>query len=62
MFKTLGKILKKFIMAVFLLYGYNFVAAPLGFIIPINFITITLVALLGIPILLSLIFVMIFVF
>ena len=60
--KKIGKVLKKIIMAVFLLYGYNIIAAPLGFIIPINFITVFLVALLGVPVLLSLIVVLVFVF
>ena len=62
MFKIIFKAIKKIVMSVFLLYGYNLIAAPLGFIIPINLITVLLISLLGIPALLSLIFVLIFVF
>lgn len=62
MFKQIFKIIKKIIMSVFLLYGYNLIAAPLGFIVPINLITILLVSILGIPALLSLVVVLIVVF
>lgn len=62
MLKQIFKIIKKIIMSVFLLYGYNLIAAPLGFIIPINLITVSLISLLGIPALLSLVFVLIVVF
>ena len=62
MLKKIFAILKKIVMAVFLLYGYNFLAAPLNFIIPINIITVSLVSLLGVPALLSLILVLVVVF
>lgn len=62
MFKKVFKVMKRVIMSVFLLYGYNLIAAPLGFIIPINLITILLISILGIPALLSLVFVLVVVF
>ena len=62
MLKKIFKLIKKIIVSVFLLYGYNLIASPLGFIIPINFITIILISLLGIPALLSLILVLVLVF
>ena len=62
MLKIIYKIIKKIIVSVFLLYGYNLIAAPLGFIIPINFITVLLLSILGIPALLSLVFVLVVVF
>ena len=62
MLKRLFKIIKRIIVSIFLLYGYNLIAAPLDFIIPINIITILLLSLLGIPALLSLIVVLIIVF
>ena len=62
MLRKLFSILKKIVMAVFLLYGYNLLAAPLNFIIPINIITVLLVSLLGVPALLSLILVLVVVF
>lgn len=62
MLKKIFRLIKKIIVSVFLLYGYNLIASPLGFIIPINFITIILIAILGIPALLSLILVLVLVF
>lgn len=62
MLKKIFTILKKIVMAVFLLYGYNLLAAPLNFIIPINIITVVLVSILGVPALLSLILVLVVVF
>ena len=60
--KMIIKILKKIIVSIFLLYGYNLIAAPLGFIIPINLITVLLLSIFGIPALLSLVIVLIIVF
>jgi len=62
MLKKIFRLMKKIIVSVFLLYGYNLIASPLGFIIPINFITVILIAILGIPALLSLILVLVLVF
>lgn len=62
MIKYVFRLIKKVILSSFLLYGYNLIAAPLGFIIPINIITISLLSILGIPSLLSLIIVLILVF
>ena len=60
--KMIIKILKKIIVSIFLLYGYNLIAAPLGFIVPINFITVLLLSIFGIPALLSLVIVLIIVY
>lgn len=62
MLKKVFTVFKKIVMAVFLLYGYNLLASPLNFIIPINIITVLLVSLLGVPALLSLILVLVVVF
>lgn len=62
MFKKVFKAIKRIIVSVFLLYGYNLIAAPLGFIIPINLITVLLISILGIPALLSLVVVLVVVF
>jgi len=62
MLKKIFRLMKKIIVSVFLLYRYNLIASPLGFIIPINFITVILIAILGIPALLSLILVLVLVF
>lgn len=55
-------IIKRIVMSVFLLYGYNLLAAPINLIIPINFITVLLVTIFGVPALLSLIVIMILLF
>lgn len=62
MFKKIFKVLKKIIISTFLLYGYNLLVQPLGFIIPINFITVGLITILGVPAMLALIFIVIFVY
>lgn len=53
--KNIFKILKKILLAVFILYGYNVLLSPLGNIVPINYITVPIVTILGFPGLLSLI-------
>ena len=55
MFKILFNLLKKIVFSVFLIYGFNIIAAPLNLIIPINIITVGTITLLGMPALLSLI-------
>lgn len=62
MFKFILKIIKRVIISSFLLYGYNLLIQPLGFIIPINIVTVGLISIFGIPALFSLIFILIFVF
>lgn len=62
MIKVIFNLLKKVLASVFILYGYNMIASPLGFIIPINVITVALVSMLGIPALLSLIIILVVVF
>lgn len=62
MLKKIFKILKKIITSFLILYGYNMIASPLGCIIPLNVITILSVAVLGIPALFTLIFLLVVVF
>lgn len=57
--KRIIKFFKKMLVSSFLLYGYNVIAAPLSLIIPINFVTVLLVTLFGIPVLFSLITILI---
>lgn len=45
---------RRFIMSFFILYGYNLIAANFNMVIPINFITIGSLTLLGVPSLLAL--------
>ncbi len=62
MLKQIFRFLKKIIASFFILYGYNMIASPLGFIIPMNIITVLAVAILGIPALFALIFLLVVVF
>ena len=62
MIKKIFKLLKRIIISTFLLYGYNLLIQPLGFIIPINFITIGLITVLGVPAMMALIFIIIFIY
>lgn len=52
--KKLGFVLKKIIISYFVLYGYNLIATNFNMIIPINAITVGLVAFLGVPSLIAL--------
>ncbi len=47
--RFLGRIIKRFIVGAFLLYGYNLIAVNFNMIIPINIFTIAGVTLLGVP-------------
>ncbi len=60
--KKIIKIIKKIVFSALLLYGYNVIAAPLNVIVPINFINIGIMTILGIPALFALIFINIIVF
>lgn len=62
MLKLIFKIIKRIVVSSFLLYGYNLIVQPLGIMIPINVITVGSLTILGIPALLCLIFIMIFIF
>ncbi len=47
--KYIIKYLKKFVLGGFLLYAYNLIAVTFNIIVPINFFTITTVAIFDIP-------------
>lgn len=56
------KILKKIVFAVILLYSFNLISVKLGIIIPINYITTLLIAILDIPAMVLLVFSLILIF
>ena len=62
MLKKLFIIIRKVTVSFFLLYAYNLIIQPLGLIIPINVITVLSISILGIPALLSLISLSVFIF
>ena len=49
------KIIKKVVMAFFLIYGFNYFMVPLNLIIPMNYFTIISVSIFGIPMLMVLV-------
>lgn len=62
MLKKILKFMKRIILSIFVLYGYNLISQSLGMIIPINIYTILLLSILGIPALFALIFILVIVF
>lgn len=62
MLKCVFKIIKRIIISSFLLYAYNLIVQPVGLIIPINIFTVGLITILGVPALLSLIFIMVLIY
>ena len=47
-------LIRKIVMSFFILYGYNLIAANFNMVIPINFVTIGCLTILGVPSLLAL--------
>ena len=62
MLKLIFKIIKRIVISSFLLYAYNLLVQPVGLIIPINVITVGVISILGVPALLSLIFIMVLIY
>lgn len=62
MLKKIFKFIKKIILSIFVLYGYNLISQSLGMIVPINIYTVLLLSILGIPALFALIFILVVVF
>lgn len=62
MLKKIFQILKKIVFSMFLIYGYNLIAVPIGILVPLNILTVLYVAICGVPALLSLIALIFFVF
>ncbi len=56
------KLIKRIIISSFLLYGYNILVQPIGLVIPINIFTVISISILGIPALMALIFVLVFIY
>lgn len=62
MLKKIFELIKKIIFSVVLLYGFNIIANPINIMIPINYITIGAVTILGFPALFAFIVINIIVF
>lgn len=62
MLKKFFGLFKRILFYVLLLYSFNLVAAPMGIIVPINFITVGSLVLLGFPALFGYILVIVLMF
>ncbi len=62
MLKKFFGLFKRILFYVLLLYSFNLVAAPMGVIVPINFITVGSLVLLGVPALFSYILIIVLLF
>lgn len=62
MIKKIWQLLRKLIISVFILYGYNLIAVKFNLVIPINFITIPAVAFFGFPMLFVLVLMRVLIF
>lgn len=47
--KKVLNLLKKIVLSFIILYGYNLIASNFNMVIPINIITVSVVAILGVP-------------
>lgn len=62
MLRKTVKIIRRIIFSALLLYGYNVIAEPIHVIVPINYVNIGLLTVLGFPALFALIFINVIVF
>lgn len=53
--KNIMLLIKKIVLSTFVLYGYNLIAVNFNMIIPINYITVGLMTILGAPVLVALV-------
>lgn len=53
--KNIMLLIKKIVLSAFVLYGYNLIAVNFNMIIPINYITVGLMTVLGAPVLVALV-------
>ena len=62
MLKGIYSFFKRVIFYVFLLYSFNVFVAPMGFNIPINYFTVLVLSVLGVPALFGLILIIVLMF
>ena len=62
MLKKILKLFKRIVISAFVLYGYNLIASPLGLVVPINVINVSILTALGIPSLFALIIILVVTF
>lgn len=53
--KNIMLLIKKIVLSAFVLYGYNLITVNFNMIIPINYITVGLMTILGAPVLVALV-------
>ena len=62
MLKKIAKIIRNVFISIILLYSLNLLLQPLNINIPINIINVTLITILGFPILISLIMILLIIY
>lgn len=62
MIKKIFQFVKKIIVSAFILYGFNLIVAPLNIMIPLNFITVLALSILGIPALFSFLIILLLIY
>lgn len=62
MIKKIFSFFKKIVVSGFLLYGFNLIVAPLNISIPLNFITVLTISILGLPALFGFLIILLAVF
>lgn len=62
MVKKIFYMFKRIVVSGFLLYGFNLIVAPLNIMIPLNFITVLAISILGIPALFSFLVILLIMF
>ena len=60
--KNIFVVIRKITISFFLLYAFNLIVQPLNIVIPINIVTVLSLSILGIPALISLVIMCIFIF
>ncbi len=62
MIKKIFQFVKRIIVSAFILYGFNLIVAPLNIMIPLNFITVLALSILGIPALFSFLIILLLIY
>lgn len=62
MIKKIFQFMKRIVVSAFILYGFNLIVAPLNIIIPLNFITVLVLSILGIPALFSFLIILLLIY
>lgn len=62
MIKKIIKLIKRILISFLIIYGYNVLISPINMIIPINFVVLSYITILGVPAFLSIVFLSFFIY